>query len=87
MSPVSRTKSRLQRVQSHQVVSVLFDIGRYHTVVRFGVILVILIGIDMTGGMPLSWTFFEGPPTFIVGLVVLWLQRRIGVNSDEHDDL
>ena len=36
-----------------------------------------VLAIDLYAGLPASWTFLEGPPTVLVGLVVLALARRI----------
>jgi hypothetical protein len=44
----------------------------------------VLLGIDLAAGMPTSWTLGEGPPTIVVGLVVLGLQRKISVKSENH---
>ena len=55
------------------------DIRRYGPLVRLWAIIVIvlgclLLGIDMSAGMPFAWTISEGPPTIAIGFVVLWLQ-------------
>lgn len=34
-----------------------------------------LLGIDIVAGMPTLWTILEGPPTIVLGIAVLWLQR------------
>lgn len=36
----------------------------------------VLLGIDLHAGLPLWWTWVEGPPIALVGLAVLWLARR-----------
>lgn len=36
----------------------------------------VLLGIDLSAGMPIAWTATEGPPTTAVGLLVLWLLRK-----------
>ena len=69
----------------------LRDIWRYRCFVKLWAIIVIvtgfvLLGIDMTAGMPTSWIIGEGPPTIVVGLIVLWLQRKITVASDDHHE-
>ena len=33
-------------------------------------------------GMPAYWTLTEGPPTFVVGLVILLLNRRVQRDAD-----
>lgn len=37
----------------------------------------VMLGIDITAGMPTIWTISEGPPTVLCGAVVLWLCRHI----------
>ena len=32
--------------------------------------------IDFAAGMPLLWSWTEGPPTVLVGLLYLWLAKR-----------
>jgi len=41
----------------------------------------LLLGIDIFSGMPTSWTIGEGPLAIVIGLVILWLQRKI-INVD-----
>ncbi|WP_148618642.1 hypothetical protein [Mariniblastus fucicola] len=40
------------------------------------VIGVVMIGIDVTSGMPWWWTTFEGAPIAATGLVVVWLSKK-----------
>ena len=42
--------------------------------IAFGVV---ITGIDAMAGMPTYWTLVEGPPTFVIGLVILLLNRRV----------
>ena len=35
-----------------------------------------MIGVDVSAGMPVSWTLSEGPPLVVLSLVVLWLARQ-----------
>ncbi len=63
------------------VLAMSFDIRRYHGLLRlwmcgFVVMGVVLLGIDMASGMPLSWTLTEGPPAIVLGTILLRLQRR-----------
>lgn len=32
--------------------------------------------VDFTAGMPLLWSWSEGPPTVLIGLAYVWLARR-----------
>ncbi len=79
---LARSLSAFYAIVSAIILFVSFDIRHYRSFVKLWGALVFLMGIALTGidvaaGMPLSWTVFEGPPTAIVGLIVIWLQRRI----------
>ncbi len=37
---------------------------------------VIMTIVDFAAGMPLLWSWTEGPPTVLVGLLYLWLAKR-----------
>ena len=37
---------------------------------------VIMTVVDFAAGMPLLWSWTEGPPTVLVGLLYLWLAKR-----------
>lgn len=58
------------------------DLVRYRGLIRllgwsniaFGAV---MIGVDVTAGMPRWWTLIEGPPIMLVGAIVLGLARRI----------
>ncbi len=59
-----------------------FDIRRNRSFVRLWAIIVtimgvVLLGIDLGSGMPAHWTWSEGPPLLVIGLVLQWLQRGI----------
>lgn len=63
------------------------DVQRYRSLVTLWAILVsvvggVLLGIDLSAGMPISWTISEGPPAIAIGIVVLWLQRRASEQSN-----
>ncbi len=85
---LARSLSAFYAFVSAITLFVSFDISRYQSFVKLWASLVILLGIvllgiDVTAGMPLSWTLFEGPPTLAVGLLVLWLQGRIDAPSQK----
>ncbi|MCH7687985.1 MAG: hypothetical protein IH899_15115 [Planctomycetes bacterium] len=89
VSYLARSLSAFYAIVSTITLFVSFDIRRYRSFVKLWAIIVIvtgfvLLGIDVTAGMLMSWTLGEGPPTIVVGLVVLWLQRKITVESDIH---
>ena len=91
VSYLARSLSAFYAIVSTIILFISFDIRRYRSFVKLWAIIVIvtgfvLLGIDITAGMPTSWTLGEGPPTIVVGLVVLWLQRKITVKSDDHHE-
>ena len=54
------------------------DLDRYRPVVRFlgvalAVVGLILLGVDVSAGMPWWWTASEGPGTVVIGAVLFWL--------------
>ncbi len=59
------------------------DIWRYRALIRLWSFLFftfgfVILAIDLTSSMPLSWTLSEGPPSIIIGATALWLQKHIG---------
>ncbi len=87
VSYLARSLSAFYAVQGTIALGISSDIRRYRPLVAMWAVLVTLMGammtwIDLTSGMPPSWTWSEGPPTIVVGLVVLWLQRKIKAASD-----
>lgn len=48
---------------------------------------VLITGIDLAVGLPTYWTLFEGPPTFILGGVILLLARRVERSDDSTSQL
>ena len=45
--------------------------------VMFLIFGVVHLTVDFHVGMPLYWTLSEGPPAFVVGLLMLWLNRDV----------
>ncbi len=91
VSYLARSLSAFYAIVSTIILFISFDIRHYRSFVKLWAIIVIvtgfvLLGIDITAGTPTSWTLGEGPPTIVVGLVVLWLQRKITVKSDDHHE-
>ncbi len=65
-----------------------WDVERYRSIVALWGLLfvflgVLLLGIDISAGMPLLWTLLEGPPTILVGFIVIWLQRRLAMPQQQ----
>ena len=88
VSYLARSLSALYAIVSTITLFISSDIRRYRSFVKLWAITVtvtgfVLLGIDVTAGMPMSWTMGEGPPTIVVGLVVLWLQGNIVRRTDD----
>ena len=84
---LARSLSAFYAVFGAITVFISCDVRRYRLLVAFWAILVSvmggsLLGIDLSAGMPTSWTLSEGPPTIAIGIVVWWLQRRAFEQSD-----
>ena len=63
-------------------VLVAKDLLRYAPIVRFFggmfmVLGVVISVVDVRVGMPLYWTLWEGPPAFLVGLLMVVLLSRV----------
>ena len=43
---------------------------------------IVITGVDAVAKMPTYWTLAEGPPTFVIGLVILLLNRRVQQDID-----
>ena len=89
VSYLARSLSAFYAIVATITLVISWDMWRYGSFVKLWAIIVtvtgfVLLGIDMTAGMPTSWTVSEGPSTIAVGLVVLWLQRKITVESNDH---
>jgi hypothetical protein len=61
---------------------VSWDVRRHARVVAYVAIAsivfgLLLLGIDLHAGMPLRWTLGEGPPVVLIGVVILYLVRRV----------
>jgi hypothetical protein len=81
-----RSLSAAYAIISAMTLYVSFDIRRYRGFIQLWAIVVIAfgcaqLGIDLHAGLPLSWIIGEGPPTIVVGLIALWLQRNVSVTE------
>ncbi len=79
---LARSLSAFYAVFSMIVLFVSLDVRKYRSLIKLMALIflamgLVLLGTDLSAGMPLSWTLTEGPPTIIVGLLVLWLQPKI----------
>jgi len=65
-----------------------FDLHRYRTVLCYvGAVTIVfgaaLLVVDLLEGMPLYWTLSEGPPTVVIGVLILVLSCRIGNEPEQ----
>ncbi len=79
---LARSISALYAIFGGLAIVISTDVQRYAPIIRFFAYVtlafgVLITGIDSIAGMPAYWTLFEGPPTFILGVVILLLARRV----------
>lgn len=79
---LTRSASALYGIQGGLYLVVAAHVRRLSAVARYlgvmNVVLgVVMTGIDLNAGMPLYWTWSEGPPLAAFGLVMLWLLRSV----------
>ncbi len=58
------------------------DVKRYAPIINFLAYTCLVMGVSLTLidaiiGMPISWTLSEGPPTIVLGIVILLLARQL----------
>ena len=80
---LARSISVLYAIFGVLTILVSTDVLRYAPIIRFLTYVtlafaVLITGIDWMAGLPTYWTLLEGPPTFILGIVILLLVRRVG---------
>jgi len=66
------------------VLIVAGEPARYERIVLYlGVMDIVfgllMVAIDLHAGMPMVWTFLEGPPLVGVGMLILYLRERAGI--------
>ncbi len=79
---LARSLSAFYAIFGGLAIVVSTDVQRYAPIIRFLAYVtlafgVLITGIDLVVGMPTSWTLFEGPMTFILGVIILLLARRV----------
>lgn len=79
---LTRSASMLYAWHGGLLLVLSFDVRRYRSVLFYLAITtifggVLLLGIDLYAGMPLSWTLAEGPPVTLIGCLMLWLVRQM----------
>lgn len=82
MEYLTRSLSAIYALFGALTLYVSRDVRRYASFVGFAGTLTVLLGIfffvlDLWAGIPASWTWFEGPPTVVLGLVMRWLARKV----------
>lgn len=84
---LARSISALYAVFGALLIIVSTDVRRYAPIISFFAYACLVFGavltcIDALIGMPRRWTLLEGPSTFVLGVVILLLVRRVdGSNS------
>ncbi len=79
---MARSLSLLYGSHGGMMLVVSTNVRRYAGVVTYLALMYALLGpamlaIDLHAGMPQLWTLGEGPPIFLLGLLMLWLQRSV----------
>ena len=79
---LARSISALYAIFGGLAIVISTDVLRYAPIIRFFAYVtlafgLLITGIDSIAGMPTYWTLFEGPTTFILGVVILLLVRRV----------
>ena len=78
---LTRSISALYAIFGGLAIVVSMDVKRYAPIIRFFAYATMAFGVAITGidamaGLPAYWTIFEGPPTVVLGVVILCLVRR-----------
>ena len=78
---LTRSLSALYALVGAMMFYLGLHVRRYLQMIEFlgrltAVFGVALTGIDFFVGMPANWTWGEGPPTVVIGLLFVWLARR-----------
>jgi hypothetical protein len=79
---LTRSLSMMYALQGGLLILLSFDLKRYRPVLLYVSITTVvggllLTGIDLHAGLPPYWTLTEGPPITVLGLLLVWLVRRI----------
>lgn len=82
VSYLTRSLSMFYAFVGALTLYVSFNIRRYREFVRLWamiltVVSLVQLGIDLVSGMPMFWTYSEGPPMTMLGLALMGLQRGI----------
>ena len=82
---MARSLSVLYGLHGVLLLVISTDVRRYRTLVCWLAWLMVALGpamllIDLHSGMPSLWTWSEGPPVMVTGIVMLYLRRSVPVN-------
>ena len=85
---LARSLSAMYALHGGFLLIISSDIQRFRPMVLYVGISNIIFGvvlffIDRHAAMPEYWTFSEGPPVFLIGLLVLWLERRLPMSAEQ----
>ena len=85
---LTRSLSAVYAMFGALVVYLGLNVRRYHDLIVVVAWLTIALGttltvLDLSIGMPASWTWGEGPPTILVGFLFRWLAKRLEPLSRE----
>ena len=84
---LARSLSLLYALHGALLFFLARDISRFLPVIKclaiLGIIFgVIIIFLDIAVGMPVYWVLGEGPLIIPLGIVLLWLSRKVGKNYE-----
>ena len=84
---LARSLSAFYAVFGGLTILASLDVRRFGPVITYLAIAavafgVVITGVDVMAKMPTYWTLAEGPPTFVIGLVILLLNRRVQRDAD-----
>ena len=79
---LARSLSLLYALHGALLLFLARDVSRFLPVIRYFAVLgivfgVIIIGLDIAVGLPVSWVLGEGPFIIPLSIVILWLARRV----------
>ncbi len=79
---LARSLSALYALLGAFLLYIARDVRRYlDLIVFFGWLTIalgaVLTALDFAIGMPLDWSWAEGPPTVLIGAAFIWLARRV----------
>lgn len=80
---LTRSASALYAIKGGLYLVLSSDVTRHAVVILYVAWSTVVFGLgmlalDLHAGMPWYWTLGEGPPITAVGLLLLWLCRRLG---------